>query len=259
MDSNTSLKCASCGKSAPESTPLKRCAKCQTTRYCSHGCQKDHWKEHKKIFKQGAAAGAGAGNTPRPPTTRPPGIRLDSSTSSSNNSNTSRGLSAPFKKPFHALNNKTYLHNRPEKDVFKILIDSYRMRTEDEYKFTGDVDKDSIYNEAPNGYAGFQRFLRAAEGRNVILPEWWSTEKAKQCLRVGQQRGWSDLCCAIEKGDVVEHYGNPLMPMQLRMLAEQILESSPFMQSSEAMLQMQMDVESGEPNAINIDNTRLFR
>lgn len=30
--------------------------------------------------------------------------------------------------------------------------------------------------------------------------------------------GWSSLASLIEKSDIIEHYGNPVMPMQLRTL-----------------------------------------
>lgn len=41
---------------------------------------------------------------------------------------------------------------------------------------------------------------------------------------------WSDLHCAVEKGDIVEHYGDGMMPMKLRLLAEKIYGKgiSPF-------------------------------
>ncbi|KIY63600.1 hypothetical protein CYLTODRAFT_425967 [Cylindrobasidium torrendii FP15055 ss-10] len=33
------------------SAVLKRCVRCTKTRYCDEGCQKAHWKEHKKVCK----------------------------------------------------------------------------------------------------------------------------------------------------------------------------------------------------------------
>ncbi|KAK4662287.1 uncharacterized protein QC763_700960 [Podospora pseudopauciseta] len=40
--------CTTCSKPAFE-FPLKRCAKCTLTEYCSRECQKQDWKAHKKI------------------------------------------------------------------------------------------------------------------------------------------------------------------------------------------------------------------
>ena len=44
------LQCAKCGKTDSEAgKELKRCAKCQETRYCSRECQKANWKGHKQV------------------------------------------------------------------------------------------------------------------------------------------------------------------------------------------------------------------
>ena len=39
------MRCAQCGKAKPKS----KCSGCLCVRYCSKGCQKKHWKEHKPI------------------------------------------------------------------------------------------------------------------------------------------------------------------------------------------------------------------
>ena len=39
------MRCAQCGKAKPKS----KCSGCLCVRYCSEGCQKEHWKEHKPI------------------------------------------------------------------------------------------------------------------------------------------------------------------------------------------------------------------
>ncbi|KAK5462436.1 hypothetical protein LTS15_002148 [Exophiala xenobiotica] len=75
----------------------------------------------------------------------------------------SQALSADLSKPFQ--------------DVYKLLIDAYLLRLEDDYKFSGNVDADSIYGGAPNGYGGFRRFLLKVEKKDVMLPQWWSREK----------------------------------------------------------------------------------
>ena len=38
--------CASCNMGPPEVT-LKKCSRCQLSKYCSLQCQKDNWQEHK--------------------------------------------------------------------------------------------------------------------------------------------------------------------------------------------------------------------
>lgn len=113
-----------------------------------------------------------------------------------------------------------YLHQFSEKDTFRQLIDCYRMRVEDDYNFSGDTR--GLYN-GDDPLPDFQEFLDLAEARNGILPGWWSDAKRRKCEKraVGTAR-WSDLNAAVEKQDVIEHYGDPSMPMKLRLLAEKI-------------------------------------
>lgn len=38
---------------------------------------------------------------------------------------------------------------------------------------------------------------------------------------------WSELACVIQKSEIIEHYGNLIMPMQLRMFGEQVYQRGP--------------------------------
>lgn len=118
------------------------------------------------------------------------------------------------------------------------------MRVEDGYKFEGEVANDSLYGGARDGRQGFRRFLRLVENRRELLPSWWSQEKAAECVSVGLGDGWSSLARAIEKSDVIEHYGHSLMPMQLRMFAEQVYGRGLGGSSAASTLQMLMTSES---------------
>lgn len=114
------------------------------------------------------------------------------------------------------------LHGLPEKDVYTHLIDSYRMRVEDEYVFTGNIGRDSLYGGG-QPIKDFRRFLDKAEKRSGLLPSWWSAAKRKQCEGVAVDKNeWSCLAFAVEKSDIQEHYKNPMMPMKLRMFAEKV-------------------------------------
>ncbi|KAK3312848.1 putative MYND domain protein [Apodospora peruviana] len=111
----------------------------------------------------------------------------------------------------------TWLHDRPEKGVFRLLIDAYRMRMENNYMFDGDVDVDSIYSGEGNGGVAFCRFLE------------------KLCVAFGLGGSsvanpgghWHSLQPCVEKADVIGHYGDPRFPMQLRMFAERVYGRGP--------------------------------
>ncbi|OJD12443.1 hypothetical protein AJ78_06958 [Emergomyces pasteurianus Ep9510] len=216
-------KCGACGKVEGADVNLKRYAKCQSTFYCCRDCQKKDWKTHKKICARNAAS------------------RMASSSGAS-----PKGLQVAVEKPFHRLNAKTWIHDRPKEDVYKLLIDTYRLRMEDNYKFEGNADMDSIYGGAQDGRQGFERFLRLANSRPHLLPPWWEQKSVTECVAVGAMSGWSDLRCAIGKSDVIEHYGNSDMPMQLRMFGEQIYGYGPGGHDGAAMLRAQMMIENGK-------------
>ncbi|KAK4232691.1 tudor domain-protein 1 [Achaetomium macrosporum] len=220
--------CTFCHKSPPEVT-LKNCAKCSATPYCSRDCQKADWKAHKKV------CGKGGGNS----TGTPGASRADTMLSPP------KGLDQPIAKPFTRLDNNTWLHDRPEKDVYRLLIDAYRLRVEDNYNFDGDVDDDSLYGGTPNGLRGFKRFLELA-GSSGLLPPWWNADKQRECEAFGMNGSsgqFQDLRCAVEKSDIIEHYGDSLFPMQLRMFAEAVYGRGPGGQNGTTMRKMMASME----------------
>jgi len=90
------------------STTLKNCAKCKSVSYCNRTCQTAHWLFHKKDCARLAGnPAAAAGTRPEASTFTPPN---------------------PDDKPFTAISNNKFLHNRPKETVFKLLIDCLRLR-----------------------------------------------------------------------------------------------------------------------------------
>ncbi|KAK7750872.1 hypothetical protein SLS62_007135 [Diatrype stigma] len=53
-----SCHCYCCGAERESAEQLALCAGCKTARYCSHACQKQHWKDHKLYCKHVASGGA---------------------------------------------------------------------------------------------------------------------------------------------------------------------------------------------------------
>jgi splicing suppressor protein 51 len=161
--------------------------------------------------------------------------------------------------PFTNLIRGTWLHDRPEIDVYRLLIDAYRLRVEDIYKMEGKLMEGSIYDHNPDGLLGFQSFLRSAATIPDLLPPWWNDEKKAACERLGMDASqWSDLRCAVEKSDVIEQYGDPQFPMQLRMLAEKVYKRGPGGSDGTAMLKMMASMEQGsDMRGVMIDNTTM--
>lgn len=227
-DTASEPRCNKCAKTKSEhGVNLKRCAKCKNPHYCSRDCQKADWKTHKKSC---------------------------SMTPGGSSSNDSKALEVTVQKPFHKLDRKTWLHDRPKKDVYKLLVDAYRLRMEDEYTIESEVDVDSVYGGAQDGGRhGFQRFLSRVEDVPELPPLWWTPETFAECLDFGvETSGWSSLMRAIDKKAVIEHYGDSKMPMQLRMFAEAVYGHGPGGQDGTQMRKMQMQIENGSVNATTL-------
>lgn len=157
-----------------------------------------------------------------------------------------KGLEKLVDKPFTRLSEGNWLHERPEKDVYRLLIDSYRMRMEDNYAFGHENTAGSVYTGAPDGLKAFRRFLRLAAARPGLLPTWWNDGKRAACEHLGMDPDeWCDLRHCIEKGDIVEHYGDELFPMQLRMFGEAVYQRGPGGVDGKAMLNQMVVQESG--------------
>ena len=165
-----------------------------------------------------------------------------------------KGLEKPIAKPFTKLVSKTWIHDRPEKDVFRLLIDAYRLRVNDDINFGGDTG-------VPDVAAGFNRFLDQAASRANLLPPWWSSEKQTQCKAFGSgEDRWCNLALSVEKGDIIEHYGDSQFPMQMRMFGEQVIGTGPGGQPGTMAMNMLAGMEGGNGmESTTLDMSRMFR
>ncbi|KAK4639883.1 hypothetical protein QC761_700960 [Podospora bellae-mahoneyi] len=128
---------------------------------------------------------------------------------------------------FGQLNQGSWLHGRQEKEIYKLLVDVYRLRADDQSKFEGDADEDGLYGGARNSIEPFRRFLKNVESKSELLPAWWNEEKAKACIELGSSGGWSSLRSAVEKSDIIDHDGDRFLPMQMRMFCESVYGHAP--------------------------------
>ncbi|PNP49149.1 hypothetical protein THARTR1_10073 [Trichoderma harzianum] len=175
-------------------------------------------------------------------------------------SSPTKGLEQPISMPFARLDQGTYLHNRPETDVYKLLIDAYRLRVEDTYVFKAELMEDSIYAGCKSGRRGFRKFLRKAATIPGLLPPWWTKEKSAACEKFGMDPSqWQNLQCAVEKSDIMEHYGDRLFPMQLRMLAEAVYGIHPCGIDGTRMRRLMMAAERAEGRIIIMDVSKSRR
>ena len=225
---DTNLCCANCNKTGFNVPNLKMCAKCRVTRYCSRDCQMAHWKVHKKVCAKQAAAASS----------------LNAVHNTDYESPRVKNLEKHVSKPFTRLDNNAWLHDRPENDVYKLLIDAFRMRQEDSSTMDGDFDKDSIYTGASDSTAGFRKFIQLASTRANLLPSWWSPEKQKKCENFGLGNNWSNLKRKVNKAAIIEHYGDDKMPMQMRMFAEVVYKRGLGGSSGEAVRRLMMNMEA---------------
>jgi splicing suppressor protein 51 len=214
----TTPRCQNCSKSSAQlGANLKQCGKCHTTRYCSRECQVAHWPSHKPICTIIVTArdipldnvdseidserSAGYDRTdPSDPALSPNAVMLS-------------GM-------FHPI--ETLLHLPPRSNVFQHLIDAYRLRIEDEYVFTR--KNIGLYAREPP-LPSFRRYLSLAEGRRGLLPGWWNPSARKECEDIAMGRkgdSWSQIAYAVEKHDIQDYYGDSMMPMMLRLVAEHV-------------------------------------
>jgi len=59
--------------------------------------------------------------------------------------------------------------------------------------------------------------------RRGPLPSWWSKAKRKECEKLTKgPDARTEIDDAVEKDDIVEHYGDASMPMFLAVIAEKV-------------------------------------
>ncbi|KAI0871291.1 hypothetical protein GGS24DRAFT_503910 [Hypoxylon argillaceum] len=191
-------ECAKC-KKRREGTQMRKC--CDGTYYCNRKCERANFRNHKTSCTKPIVEVI----KPVPPPD--PALLKD------------------IVMPFQRLLRGDYLQGRPDTDVYKLLIDAYRLRMH--YKYN---HEHSTYGGVGHGIQGFRHFLGRAQAIPHMLPSWWSDKKQAECEELGCQEGWSSLAETIDDVAVCHHYNgtqkdaqnNTHIEIQLLFLAEDI-------------------------------------
>jgi splicing suppressor protein 51 len=148
-----------------------------------------------------------------------------------------RGLSEPREEPFTNLQAQSWLHGRPEDDVYRLLIDSYRLHSYDKFQFEKENKLGSIFAGATDSAHDFSSYLSAAAGRPTFLPQWWTRANHQDCVRMGLRHAqFHDLHVQLNQAMVVYYYRDASFPTQLRLFAEQVLGRPVIMRSCTPVL-----------------------
>ncbi|KAF3392447.1 hypothetical protein F1880_008655 [Penicillium rolfsii] len=210
-------KCNTCQLPATV-VALNPCGRCNSVFYCSDNCELADSGQHQMVcfnsIQASTASNAFQINQTQPsaPTqTASPPVRP--------------ALAARITNPFKRLSLNQWLHDRPEIDVYTLLIDTYRLRVCDDILLRLEINPDFMYGQdGDGGEGGFRRFLQRVESHpGGLLPSWWSPIQAEACVQFGlSDDGWSDLDRTVKKADIVDHYKDWMLPMQLRVFGQSI-------------------------------------
>ncbi|CAN9170416.1 unnamed protein product [Alternaria alternata] len=106
--------------------------------------------------------------------------------------------------PFTRLDDGKYLHDRPEKDVYRLLIDALCIRSEDDMKLENKPTPNSIYTGNPSSIEPFKKFLDQAATRRDLLPPWWDVEHRAECENFAESGEWNEVHNKVTKAQMVK-------------------------------------------------------
>lgn len=171
-------------------------------------------------------------------------------------------VSNPHQKPFTAIYNDVFLHDRSEEQTFQLLIDALRLRQEDEWSFDGIALAGTICTGANTSEQGFRNFILKAKDVPGFLPPVWTDESLEKCIDYSRRSTKFSLAMSQKKHDIQKTWKDESMPMKLRMMAEPVYGYGPAGSKRDHMLAMLMRKEGGDSAArhsTTIDLAALMR
>lgn len=137
--------------------------------------------------------------------------------------------------PFRALEHGTWLKRRSEKEIYACLVDTYRMRVYDQARDDdGNIDPetDILFGQSRSQVLeNFNLFLariweleigRDNEAR--LLPQWLhdNDHYRRSLLCFAETDRFSCIHDSVNEEEIKSHYGDPTMPLQLKVFGEQL-------------------------------------
>ena len=94
-------------------------------------------------------------------------------------------LSCYIPRPFTRLFYRSWLRDRPQPDVLKLLLDAFRLYTVMGTNVPTLARTPELYKNAPDGITGFRCFMTAATAKHWLLPGWWTANDQADAERIG--------------------------------------------------------------------------
>ncbi|KAF1810952.1 hypothetical protein P152DRAFT_475015 [Eremomyces bilateralis CBS 781.70] len=119
----------------------------------------------------------------------------------------------PIEGPFHHILFGTWLYHRPDRDVDKLLIDTYRVQLQEN---PAGARHAGLGGNGNPSFDGFVRFLHFFENKRMMFPPFWNIKRIYDGEWLGRKDGWTNLKRPIDVDAVNAHYGDDTMLMQMK-------------------------------------------
>jgi len=197
---------------------VRKCSKCKTVAYCSKKCQSLDWKFHKKNCDTGVKfEGAWA-----------PQVRAKP-----DEPGKSGLMGLAFKTPYPDVKPNTikeadslkFLKDLPKKEVFKRIIDAYRLHCYEAYMNNG--TKKGIFKSPEDVLTYFTTFLWHVNRLTDILPPWWNFLTGVEFIPFAtDEKSWWYIGHAVRNVEIRRMYKGSAVIWQLKAFNKKVEELS---------------------------------